>query len=171
MDTVGFITNLPHGLVDSFKATLEELHQADLLVHVRDISHPQADFQKKTVLRVMKEVGLPDEMLREKYIEVWNKVDLITEDQEEEFKKKVEWAAEQDEHPVILMSCTQGFNKSLFLKQVGEKSADLKGKQVYKLSYDSIEHNERVTWLRRNAQIQYFDDAIEVSDDGSVISL
>ena len=40
MDTVGFITNLPHGLVDSFKATLEELHQADLLVHVRDISHP-----------------------------------------------------------------------------------------------------------------------------------
>lgn len=44
MDTVGFITNLPHGLVDSFKATLEELHQADLLVHVRDISHPQADF-------------------------------------------------------------------------------------------------------------------------------
>ena len=42
----------------------------------------------------MKEVGLPDEMLREKYIEVWNKVDLITEDQEEEFKKKVEWAAE-----------------------------------------------------------------------------
>lgn len=44
MDTVGFITNLPHGLVDSFKATLEELHQADLLVHVRDISHPHADF-------------------------------------------------------------------------------------------------------------------------------
>lgn len=44
MDTVGFITNLPHGLVDSFKATLEELHQADLIVHVRDISHPQADF-------------------------------------------------------------------------------------------------------------------------------
>ena len=39
-------------------------------------------------------MGLPDEMLREKYIEVWNKVDLITEDREEEFKKKVEWAAE-----------------------------------------------------------------------------
>ena len=44
MDTVGFITNLPHALVDSFKATLEELHNADLIVHVRDISHPQADF-------------------------------------------------------------------------------------------------------------------------------
>jgi len=44
MDTVGFITNLPHGLVESFKATLDELHQADLLVHVRDISHPQCEF-------------------------------------------------------------------------------------------------------------------------------
>ena len=44
MDTVGFISNLPHGLVDSFKATLDELHMADLLVHVRDISHPQCDF-------------------------------------------------------------------------------------------------------------------------------
>ena len=40
MDTVGFITNLPHGLVDSFKSTLHELYSADLLVHVRDISHP-----------------------------------------------------------------------------------------------------------------------------------
>ena len=40
LDTVGFITNLPHGLVESFKATLEEIHHVDLLVHVRDISHP-----------------------------------------------------------------------------------------------------------------------------------
>ena len=89
MDTVGFITNLPHGLVDSFKATLEELHQADLLVHVRDMSHPQADFQKKTVLKVIKEVGLPDSMLNDKYIEVWNKIDLIGEEQEEAFHEKV----------------------------------------------------------------------------------
>ena len=44
MDTVGFISNLPHGLVESFKATLEELHMADLIVHVRDISNPQTDF-------------------------------------------------------------------------------------------------------------------------------
>ena len=106
MDTVGFITNLPHGLVDSFKATLEELHSADLLVHVRDISHPQADFQKKTVLKVIKEVGLPPEMLKEKYIEVWNKVDMIKEADEEAFQERVEWAAEQDEYPVILTSCT-----------------------------------------------------------------
>lgn len=44
MDTVGFITNLPHGLVNSFKATLDEVHTADLLVHVRDVSHPHSEF-------------------------------------------------------------------------------------------------------------------------------
>jgi GTP-binding protein HflX len=44
LDTVGFITKLPHGLVSSFKATLEEIHYADAVVHVRDISHPQTNY-------------------------------------------------------------------------------------------------------------------------------
>lgn len=56
-----------------------------MIVHVRDISHPQADFQKQTVLKVIREVGLPEDMLRDKYIEVWNKVDLIGEEDEEQF--------------------------------------------------------------------------------------
>ena len=77
MDTVGFITNLPHGLVDSFKATLDEIHLADVLVHVRDISHPQTEFQRKTVLKVLKEIGVDKEILDERYLEVWNKIDLV----------------------------------------------------------------------------------------------
>ena len=80
MDTVGFITNLPHGLVDSFKSTLHELYSADLLVHVRDISHPQTEFQRDTVLDVMNEVGLDAELLDQNYIEVWNKIDLIKQE-------------------------------------------------------------------------------------------
>jgi GTPase len=63
MDTVGFITNLPHGLVNSFKSTLQEVHQADILVHVRDVSHPACDFQKKAVLKVLRELEMPEEML------------------------------------------------------------------------------------------------------------
>ena len=86
MDTVGFITNLPHGLVESFKATLQELHFADLLVHVRDISHPHTDFQKDTVMKVIEEVGLPQELLNQKYIEVWNKIDLIPQEERKEFE-------------------------------------------------------------------------------------
>ena len=85
MDTVGFITNLPHGLVNSFKTTLQEVHQADILVHVRDVSHPASDFQKKTVLKVLRELDMPEELLTERYIEVWNKVDLVSDENEAAF--------------------------------------------------------------------------------------
>ena len=67
--------------MDCFKSTLDELHSADLLVHVRDISHPQTDFQKETVLQVIKEVGLHEHLTKDRYLEVWNKVDLV-EDEE-----------------------------------------------------------------------------------------
>jgi GTP-binding protein HflX len=56
-DTVGFIRKLPHGLVEAFKATLEEVVQADLLLHVVDVSHPQADEQIESVEAVLKEIG------------------------------------------------------------------------------------------------------------------
>jgi GTP-binding protein HflX len=56
-DTVGFIRKLPHGLVEAFKATLEEVVQADLLLHIVDVSHPQADEQIDAVDAVLKEIG------------------------------------------------------------------------------------------------------------------
>jgi GTPase len=56
-DTVGFIRKLPHGLVEAFKATLEEVVQADLLVHVVDVSHPLAEEQIQSVDAVLKEIG------------------------------------------------------------------------------------------------------------------
>jgi GTP-binding protein HflX len=56
-DTVGFIRKLPHGLVESFKATLEEVVQADLLLHVVDVSHPRAEEQMQSVDAVLKEIG------------------------------------------------------------------------------------------------------------------
>ncbi len=77
LDTVGFITNLPHGLVESFKTTLEEIHFADLLIHVRDISHPQTNYQRDTVIRVLREIGVSEEKFANNYIEVWNKMDLL----------------------------------------------------------------------------------------------
>jgi|TARA_B110000285_G_C14703838_1_gene414652 GTPase len=58
LDTVGFITDLPHGLVDSFKATLDEVLYADVIVHVRDISHPHSEHQRETVLKVLQEIGI-----------------------------------------------------------------------------------------------------------------
>lgn len=75
-DTVGFISDLPHELVAAFKATLEEVIEADILLHVRDISNPEADEQKKDVEEVLKALGLEDKTRYNMY-EVFNKVDLL----------------------------------------------------------------------------------------------
>ena len=72
-DTVGFIRKLPHGLVEAFKATLEEVVEADLLVHVVDASHPQAEEQIKAVDAVLKEIGAEGKPT----IMVFNKVDQL----------------------------------------------------------------------------------------------
>ena len=106
LDTVGFITDLPHGLVESFKATLEEIHHADVIVHVRDISHPHTDHQKETVLQVLEEIGVHQDDLRDKYLEVWNKIDLIQDrDQLEE-----QYLSELDSTRIIMTSCETGEN-------------------------------------------------------------
>jgi GTP-binding protein HflX len=72
-DTVGFIRKLPHGLVESFKATLEEVVRADLLLHVVDVSHPQADEQIAAVNTVLGELGAGDKPT----MMVFNKVDQM----------------------------------------------------------------------------------------------
>jgi len=72
-DTVGFIRKLPHGLVEAFKATLEEVVQADLLLHVVDVSHPQVDEQISAVNSVLNEIGAGDKPT----MMVFNKVDQL----------------------------------------------------------------------------------------------
>ncbi len=75
-DTVGFISDLPHELVAAFRATLEEVREADVLLHVRDISHPDSHEQKEDVLKVLSSL-LDEEALAEQMIEVWNKMDQL----------------------------------------------------------------------------------------------
>lgn len=76
-DTVGFIRKLPHTVVAAFRATLEEVASADLLLHVMDASHPQLDKQKRAVEEVLQEIGAHQEV-----ISVYNKKDLLKEDRE-----------------------------------------------------------------------------------------
>jgi len=77
-DTVGFISDLPTHLVAAFKATLEEVVEADLILHVRDIAHPDTDIQAADVATVLRQLGIdPGEPGR--IIEVWNKIDLLPE--------------------------------------------------------------------------------------------
>ncbi len=79
-DTVGFISDLPHELVAAFRATLEEVAEADVILHVRDIAHPDAQAQREDVLAVLADLereGMLDAGWRERVIEVQNKADLL----------------------------------------------------------------------------------------------
>ncbi|MEM6972061.1 MAG: GTPase HflX [Pseudomonadota bacterium] len=78
-DTVGFISNLPTQLVAAFRATLEEVLEADLVVHVRDISHPETASQARDVHKVLAELGI-DAEARQAMLEVHNKIDLLDAD-------------------------------------------------------------------------------------------
>ena len=76
-DTVGFISDLPTQLVAAFRATLEEVLEADLILHVRDIAHPDSTPQAEEVTRILGELGVPETT---PLIEVWNKIDLLPQD-------------------------------------------------------------------------------------------
>jgi GTPase len=75
-DTVGFIADLPTTLVAAFRATLEEVLEADTILHVRDVAHEEAEAQAGDVDKVLDELGI-DEKRRAQIIEVWNKADLL----------------------------------------------------------------------------------------------
>ena len=78
-DTVGFISDLPTTLIAAFRATLEEVLEADVILHVRDVAHAETEAQAADVNRVLDELGV-DEIRRGQIIEVWNKLDLLDAD-------------------------------------------------------------------------------------------
>ena len=75
-DTVGFISDLPTELIASFRSTLEEVLNSDVILHVRDISHPNTDNQSQDVLGILEKIGLDEKI---PVLEVWNKIDLHPE--------------------------------------------------------------------------------------------
>ncbi|MGE4431598.1 MAG: GTPase HflX [Sphingobium sp.] len=96
-DTVGFVSDLPTQLIAAFRATLEEVIFADLIIHVRDIAHPDSEAQRTDVMEVLAELGVTpegspmpegqeetDDRPQPAYLEVWNKIDLLPEDRREE---------------------------------------------------------------------------------------
>ncbi|GJM43278.1 MAG: GTPase HflX [Gemmatimonadota bacterium] len=94
-DTVGFIRRLPHGLVESFRATLAEVAQADLLLHVRDASDPLAEQHRESVVSVLREIGA-DEIPE---LVVYNKADLLPAEARVGFARRLQ---DQDEGSVLV---------------------------------------------------------------------
>jgi GTP-binding protein HflX len=76
-DTVGFISDLPTQLVAAFRATLEEVLEADLILHVRDIAHPETEEQAEDVGEILESLGVDEDV---PMFEIWNKIDMLSED-------------------------------------------------------------------------------------------
>ncbi|KAF5920773.1 hypothetical protein HPG69_010307 [Diceros bicornis minor] len=76
VDTIGFLSQLPHGLIESFSATLQDVAHSDLIVHVRDVSHPETELQKASVLSTLRGLRLPARLL-DSVVEVHNKADRV----------------------------------------------------------------------------------------------
>lgn len=103
MDTVGFISNLPLELVDSFKSTIEEMLYSDVILHVIDVSNPMHEYQSKVVYSILDDIykknGDVNLEYKKRVIEVWNKIDLLSSI--DEIKKKIQVREEQDDQSKI----------------------------------------------------------------------
>ena len=88
-DTVGFISDLPTALVAAFRATLEEVIAAHLILHVRDISHPETEAQRNDVHNVLRDLGIDWEAADAPILEVWNKADLLSAGERQEARRAI----------------------------------------------------------------------------------
>jgi GTP-binding protein HflX len=86
-DTVGFISDLPHELVEAFRATLDEVREADVILHVRDIATHDSDAQSQDVSQVLGEIGVARDEGR-RIVEVWNKIDLLDADARQDLAER-----------------------------------------------------------------------------------
>ncbi|MEP3440179.1 MAG: GTPase HflX [Sulfitobacter sp.] len=111
-DTVGFISDLPTELVAAFRATLEEVLAADIVLHVRDISHAETEEQARDVREILASLGVPPET---RTFEVWNKLDLLPDDKAEAMRER---AARDDS--VLAISAISGEGLEVLQNAVAE---------------------------------------------------
>ncbi len=146
-DTVGFISNLPTQLVAAFRATLEEVLEADVILHVRDISHEDAEAQQSDVDAVLRQLGInPDDSGR--IIEVWNKVDRFDPEQREELQNIA--ARRPSDHPAMLVSAVSGEGVDALLAAIEQRLAAKR--TTLDLSIDASD-GAGISWLHRNAEV------------------
>jgi GTP-binding protein HflX len=103
-DTVGFVSELPTQLIAAFRSTLEEILEADLILHVRDIASPASEAQCAEVARVLVEIGIDEHEQLGRVIEVWNKADLLPPDEHACLGQ----LASRGKHGAVLISAATG---------------------------------------------------------------
>ena len=148
-DTVGFISNLPTQLVAAFRATLEEVLEADIILHVRDISHEDAEAQERDVEGVLRQLGIdPDADGGQRIIEVWNKIDRFPPDERENLQNIA--ARRPAERPCFLVSAETGEGVEALLTAIEDRLAATR--TTLNLSIDASD-GAGISWLHRNAEV------------------
>jgi GTP-binding protein HflX len=159
-DTVGFISDLPTQLVAAFRATLEEVTEADVILHVRDIANPDSMAQKRQVLDILGDLGVIEGEggeSRVPILELWNKWDLLGEDQREELAAM----AEQDPD-VLPLSAQTGFGVEPMLERVSRLLTE--GARVHSIVVPARD-GARIAWLHSHGEVLDEADAGE-SEEG-----
>ena len=149
-DTVGFISDLPTQLVAAFRATLEEVTAADVIVHVRDVANPDTLAQKQQVLAVLEDLGLLGEeggAPTIPIVEAWNKWDLLDPDHAEELRQQI--AAHPDEVSVPLSALT-GEGCEALLETVGRMLTQ--GARLHSFVLPASD-GQRLAWLHAHGEV------------------
>ena len=155
-DTVGFISDLPTMLVAAFRATLEEVIEANLILHVRDISHAETDAQRADVEGVLSDLGIDARAADSRLIEVWNKVDLLSPHERE----TALGAATRAVHRPALVSAVTGEGIAELLQLIDERFSQ--HDETLKLLVPASE-GAVLAWLHENADVI----AQDTDDDGA----
>jgi GTP-binding protein HflX len=137
-DTVGFISELPTQLVAAFRATLEEVLDANLILHVRDISHPETQAQADDVTDILEELDITDEA-KDCMIEVWNKTDLLSA---EALQNSLNTSERRDKVQAVSALTGQGLDQ--LLANIDESLQEVTVNDVVKLAFSE---GARRAWL------------------------
>jgi GTP-binding protein HflX len=149
-DTVGFISDLPHELVEAFRATLEEVQEADVVLHVRDVANPDTDAQARDVQAVLAELKVTPEDGKT-IIEVWNKIDLV----DGEAREILDCQARRLGASAV--SAVTGEGCAELLKRVGALIDDTPPVAVRLAASDG----EALAWIYRNGRVESREDESE----------
>ena len=141
-DTVGFISNLPTELIAAFRATLEDVLSADLIIHVRDISHENTEDQDCEVKRVLQSLGVSDNTPT---LEVWNKIDLL----EPEKRKSLQNIAKRKTDICAISSIKKDGITNL-IKEVKRK---IEPQKFFDTLIVPFEFGDRKAWLHENGVV------------------
>jgi len=149
-DTVGFISDLPTMLIAAFRATLEEVVEADVILHVRDVSHDDAEAQLRDVEKILHELGIEPHEANHKrsLIEVWNKIDRLDNAARERVANIAERRAPAD-RPVLVSAAT-GEGIETLAKVIETRLAA--GREVIELRLDPAD-GAGVSWLHRHTEV------------------